>query len=86
MRFFLDEKGDYTFLIDEAHNLVDRSRDMFSAEIHKQPLLDVRRAIRQELPRIFKSLGKINSWMIRARKKCEASATALHENPTMGGT
>ena len=78
-RFFLEENGDYTFLIDEAHNLVDRSRDMFSAEIHKQPLLDVRRTIRQELPHIFKSLGKINSWMIKARKKCEALATAVHE-------
>jgi DNA excision repair protein ERCC-2 len=78
-RFFLEENGDYTFLIDEAHNLVDRSRDMFSAEIHKQPLLDVRRSIRQELPHIFKSLGKINSWMIKARKKCEAPATAVHE-------
>ncbi len=78
-RFFLEENGDYTFLIDEAHNLVDRSREMFSAEIHKQPLLDVRRAIRQDLPHIFKSLGKINSWMIKARKKCEASATAVHE-------
>jgi len=32
-RFFDDEKGDYTFLIDEAHNLVDRSRTMFSAEL-----------------------------------------------------
>jgi DNA excision repair protein ERCC-2 len=78
-RFFLEENGDYTFLIDEAHNLVDRSREMFSAEIHKQPLLDVRRAIRRDLPHIFKSLGKINSWMIKARKKCDESATALHE-------
>jgi DNA excision repair protein ERCC-2 len=78
-RFFLEENGDYTFLIDEAHNLVDRSRDMFSAEIHKQPLLDARRAIRKDLPQIFKSLGKINSWMIRARKKCEDGATAHHE-------
>ena len=78
-RFFLEENGEYTFLIDEAHNLVDRSREMFSAEIHKQPLLDVRRTIRQDLPHIYKSLGKINSWMIKARKKCEESAAAHHE-------
>ena len=78
-RFFLEENGEYTFLIDEAHNLVDRSREMFSAEIHKQPLLDVRRTIRQDLPHIYKSLGKINSWMIKARKKCEESASAHHE-------
>jgi DNA excision repair protein ERCC-2 len=78
-RFFLEERGEYTFLIDEAHNLVDRSREMFSAEIYKQPCLDVRRSIRKELPDIYKSLGKINSWMIKARKKCEESTPACHE-------
>jgi len=78
-RFFLEENGDYTFLIDEAHNLVDRSREMFSAAIHKQPLLDVRRALRHDQPHIFKSLGKINAWMVKARKKCDASGPTLHE-------
>ncbi len=77
-RFFLEENGDYTFLIDEAHNLVDRSREMFSAEIYKQPLLNVRRSIRKELPRIFKSLGRINSWMVKARKQCEESGLQMH--------
>ena len=77
-RFFLEENGDYTFLIDEAHNLVDRSREMFSAEIYKQPLLDVRRSIRKELPAIFKSLGRINSWMVKARKQCEESGSRRH--------
>ncbi|MBW2439923.1 MAG: PD-(D/E)XK nuclease family protein [Deltaproteobacteria bacterium] len=78
-RFFLEENGDYTFLIDEAHNLVDRSREMFSAAFHKQPLLDVRRALRHDQPHIFKSLGKINAWMVKARKKCDASGPTLHE-------
>jgi DNA excision repair protein ERCC-2 len=77
-RFFLEENGEYTFLIDEAHNLVDRSREMFSAAIYKQPLLDVRRALGRELPQLFKSLGKINSWMIKTRKICEASGTPQH--------
>ena len=81
-RFFLEDGGDFTFLIDEAHNLVDRSREMFSAEIFKQPLLDVRRAVRHDLPQVYKSLGKINSWMIKARKECEQSGPERHEkNP-----
>jgi DNA excision repair protein ERCC-2 len=79
-RFFLEENGDYTFLVDEAHNLVDRSREMFSAVIHKQPLLDVRRALRHDQPHIYTSLGKINSWMVKARKKCDASGPTHHEN------
>jgi DNA excision repair protein ERCC-2 len=78
-RFFLEEGGDYAFLIDEAHNLVDRSRDMFSAEIYKQPLLDVRRAIKADLPHIFRCLGKINARLVKARKQCEESGPSRAE-------
>ncbi|NLN49137.1 MAG: ATP-dependent DNA helicase, partial [Clostridiales bacterium] len=35
-RFFADRKTDFVFLIDEAHNLADRGRDMFSAELIKK--------------------------------------------------
>jgi DNA excision repair protein ERCC-2 len=78
-RFFQEENGDYIFLIDEAHNLVDRSREMFSAEIFKQSVLGIRRQIKNELPHIFKSLGRINAWLVKARKKCEESGNPLAE-------
>jgi DNA excision repair protein ERCC-2 len=72
-RFFYETSSDYTFLIDEAHNLVDRSRDMFSAEICKQSFLDVRRAVKGYLGDVYKSLGIINAWMLKARKGGDAS-------------
>jgi len=72
-RFFIETGNDYTFLIDEAHNLVDRSREMFSAEIRKQSFLDVRRSVKGNLADVYKSLGKINTWMLKARKGDEAS-------------
>jgi DNA excision repair protein ERCC-2 len=78
-RFFQEENGDYIFLIDEAHNLVDRSREMFSAEISKQPILDLRRRLKNELPHISKSLGRINAWLVKARKKCTESGNPLAE-------
>ncbi len=78
-RFFQEENGAYIFLIDEAHNLVDRSREMFSAEIFKQPVLNVRRRLKKELPHVFKSLGRINAWLVKARKKCETSGNPLAE-------
>jgi DNA excision repair protein ERCC-2 len=78
-RFFQEEEGDYIFLIDEAHNLVDRSREMFSAEIFKQPILDLRRRLKNELPHVFKSLGRINAWLVEARKKCAESGKPLAE-------
>ncbi len=33
IRRYFDEGGRYAFLIDEAHNLVERARDMYSAEL-----------------------------------------------------
>ncbi len=78
-RFFSEDGGDFTFLIDEAHNLVDRSREMFSAELFKQPMLDLRRAVRREQPKIFKSLGKINTWMVKARNKCVECGSSRYE-------
>ena len=70
-RFFLEESGDYVFLVDEAHNLVDRARDMFSAEIQKQPFLELRRMVRNQPPEIYPVLGRINTWLVGARKRCE---------------
>ena len=44
-RFFSDG-GDYIFLIDEAHNMADRAREMFSASISKRDLLNAKKAIK----------------------------------------
>jgi DNA excision repair protein ERCC-2 len=46
-RHFVEGAGEYGFLVDEAHNLVDRAREMFSAELDSQENLEVRRAIKQ---------------------------------------
>ena len=62
-RFFLENNLKCVFLIDEAHNLVDRSRQMFSAEIRKSAFLNLRRKIKGKNPEIFKVAGQINSWM-----------------------
>jgi len=78
-RFFLEETGDYAFLVDEAHNLVDRSREMFSAELRKQPFLDLRRSVKGALPPIYRSLGRINTWMLETRKRAEAAGAPTAE-------
>jgi len=38
-KIFSDAGGDYIFLVDEAHNLVDRAREMFSAQLRKRAFL-----------------------------------------------
>ncbi|MBY9001302.1 MAG: ATP-dependent DNA helicase [Candidatus Heimdallarchaeota archaeon] len=77
-RFFLEDKGDFTFLIDEAHNLVDRSREMFSAELIKNPILDLRRVTKDSIPKLSTLLNKLNQHMIAARKLCERDGTYSH--------
>ncbi|KYH34700.1 bifunctional ATP-dependent DNA helicase/DNA polymerase III subunit epsilon [Clostridium tepidiprofundi DSM 19306] len=70
-RFFQDNSGDYIFLIDEAHNLVDRSREMFSAEIYKKPILELKKKTKELAPKVSKYLNKLNSFMVKGRKLCE---------------
>lgn len=69
-RFFDLSNNEYTFLIDEAHNLVDRSREMFSATLYKRPFLDLKRVFKDKEPRIAKSLDKLNSYMLKMKKLC----------------
>ena len=57
-RFFSDGgSGGYLFLIDEAHNLVERGREMYSAAIYKEDILSIRRLVKAEAPKLAKRYG-----------------------------
>ncbi len=60
-RHFAEEGGAYGFLVDEAHNLVERARDMFSADLDGQEILEVKRAIKGSAPRCAKALTQLYS-------------------------
>jgi Rad3-related DNA helicase len=62
-RHFAEDGGAYGFLADEAHNLVDRAREMFSADLDGWEILDVKRAIRQVGPRCAKALTQLHTAM-----------------------
>ena len=69
-RFFAEgREGDYLFLIDEAHNLVDRGRDMYSASLVKEELMEARRACSEYQPRIARAIEKCNKDMLEIKKK-----------------
>lgn len=63
LRRFFAEGGDYAFLIDEAHNLADRARSMFSARLEKSAILDLRKTLEEPLPRCARALGKISRYL-----------------------
>lgn len=57
-RFFDVAAGNYIFLVDEAHNLVDRSREMFSSEINRNDFKALKSTFKSTYPKIHKSLNK----------------------------
>lgn len=67
-RFFQEEREDFIFLVDEAHNLVDRARDMYSIEIYKKPFLEYKKYFKESERGISKAFGKINSFMLGTKK------------------
>ena len=71
-RFFQEGiKGDYIFLVDEAHNLVDRSREMYSAQLYKEDMLAVKRIMKPHHYMIAKTLDKCNKVMLEFKRECE---------------
>ncbi|GIM28292.1 ATP-dependent helicase [Clostridium polyendosporum] len=70
-RFFDDINERYIFLVDEAHNLIDRGRDMFSAEILKSNILEGRKFVKGKVPKLYKSLNALNSFMVDVRRSGE---------------
>jgi len=78
-RFFSRPREAYLFLVDEAHNLVDRSREMFSAEIRKKAFLDVRRQVKKALPDVYRALGKVNTRLLEFMKTSPDKEQAFAE-------
>lgn len=71
-RFFSDGvKGDYIFLIDEAHNLVDRGREMYSAVLCKEDFLKLKKAIKGLDGKIERQLEKCNKELLTLKRECE---------------
>ncbi|MBO1320775.1 helicase C-terminal domain-containing protein [Acanthopleuribacter pedis] len=59
-RFFGEDKQETVLLIDEAHNLVERGRAMFSAAFEKRDVLEARRALKSTAPEVAKALARLN--------------------------
>ncbi|MCX0385435.1 DEAD/DEAH box helicase [Clostridium perfringens] len=62
---------DYTILIDEAHNLLDRGRSMYSSKIFKDDFLKLKREFKSKDKGIYNSLDKANKYLIEKRKVLE---------------
>lgn len=72
-RFFSNEKkNDYIFLIDEAHNLVERARQMYSADLYKKDFLTVKKRLKDKNKKLVKCLETCNSDLLKLKRECES--------------
>ena len=66
-----DNAGKYIFLIDESHNLLDRGREMYSATLLKDEVLEIRRLVKEQDKELAMYLGKLNKALLALKKKSD---------------
>lgn len=71
-RFFSEGSGgNYIFLIDEAHNLVERGREMYSAALYKEDFLELRKQVKNLDGKLARRLGEVNKLFLELKRECE---------------
>lgn len=72
---FSESRKDTVLLIDEAHNLVERSRNMFSAELSREACREVAKTSRPSHPVVAATLDRlVNSLLAHAREQSAEEA------------
>lgn len=70
-RIFEERNEENILLIDEAHNLVNRARDMYSCQLEKSKVMTVNKVIKGKVPNLYKISNAINKEMILIRRELE---------------
>jgi DNA excision repair protein ERCC-2 len=71
-RFFGQKKIPSILLVDEAHNLVSRGREMFSADLGKKQILALRRELKTGYPNLASQLEDLNKHFIQWNKELKS--------------
>ena len=79
-RFFAEGKGgEHIFLIDEAHNMVDRAREMYSETLIKEEILSIKRYAKPVSKKLVNALEKCNRIMLEYKRECDHDITVLDD-------
>lgn len=79
-RFFEEDVDKNILLVDEGHNLVDRARNMFSAELYKSKVMQASKLIKGKVPNLYKALNSINKELIEIRREVqEAESISIYK-------
>ncbi len=78
-RYFADSAaGQYLFLVDEAHNLVSRGREMYSGELYKEDVLLAKRVLRGRSAKLTRLLERTNRQLLEMKR--EGAGCIVREN------
>ena len=70
-RYFADgERGEYIFLVDEAHNLVERAREMYSAKLEKEEFLAAKKYY-EPFKSVVKQINSCNRKLLELKRECD---------------
>lgn len=71
-RFFSEGLSeDYIFLIDEAHNLVERGREMYSAVLKKEDFLALKKTVKDYDAKMYRLLERCNRELLELKRECQ---------------
>lgn len=71
-RFFsIEKENNYVFLIDEAHNLVSRAREMYSASMVKEDFLAIKRIMKTKSRKVANALDACNRCLLSLKRQCD---------------
>jgi len=89
-RFFSNEKKyedkQYVFLVDEAHNLVERARDMYSMPLHKNVFAGIRKGLKDKdkfSKELRKTLRQIDTYLTDVCKEHGQAGNHVHQEQDM---
>jgi len=75
-------KSKFTLLIDEAHNLVDRARDIYSAQIKQSSFLDIVKWSEKKHPSLHSSASGLSNWFQNKLQELEmGDSNGIEERP-----
>ncbi|UUZ94133.1 hypothetical protein LJK87_05790 [Paenibacillus sp. P25] len=83
-RFFEEQRKQTVLLVDEAHNLADRAREMYSAELRKSDFLAIQREYKTGRASLSKAAKAVNDYFIAERKQAGDRRQLTFQEPPGG--
>ncbi|QJD85377.1 ATP-dependent DNA helicase [Cohnella herbarum] len=76
-----EHKHQTVLLVDEAHNLIDRAREMYSAALDKRNFMELEREFKGVRKEIHAAAKAINKWFIACKKQGNGQVIVTKEKP-----